>query len=546
MNSSHRGTRLLAAVAGILACLALAAPASEARGHRAKALSLEWASCADSDPDAAPGTECATATVPKDYDKPGAGSLDIAVAKSPATDPDKRIGSLFFNFGGPGAFAAPYVEFFGTDLFPVLNERFDIIGLDPRGTDINTGLDCHANQETDGVYSQPFTTPDNLNESALLRKDTRYIGRCIQRNDDLQFMSTANVARDFNAVREAVGDKKLTYLGFSYGTFLGATIQSLFSGKTRAVVLDGALDPDQYINDPLSSLDEQTAGFERAINRFFIACAADPTACPFGAGDPKGIVDDLIEQADASPIPASNAPDRPVDGDDIRAALVQEVYAKFLWPELRDALVMLEHGDGAGIRSIMDDRFYSRNDDGTYGPGTDRYFLLSADEQNYPNGINPFLKAGRQSYFDYDYAFWNHGYSELNWGLYPIRARDKYDGPFRTRQKDPTTLVVGTRYDPATPYKEAKRLVQQLGNARLLTMTGDGHTAYDGDPADGYNSECTDKAVEAYLFTLALPPAGTKCKQDQPAFPPAATAKSFSAAASRIEVAPHTRPLRLP
>jgi hypothetical protein len=151
-------------------------------------------------------------------------------------------------------------------------------------------------------------------------------------------------------------------------------------------------------------------------------------------------------------------------------------------------------------------------------------------------------------YQDYDYAFWNHGYSELNWGLYPIRARDKYDGPFRTRKKDPTTLVVGTRYDPATPYKESKRLVQQLGNARLLTMTGDGHTAYDGVPEDGFNSECTDKAVEAYLFTLALPAQGTKCKQDQPAFPPPeATVMSLGAkAAPKVELAPRMRPLRLP
>ena len=237
-----------------------------------------------------------------------------------------------------------------------------------------------------------------------------------------------------NAIREAVGDKKMTYLGFSYGTFLGATIQSLFPGKTRAVVLDGALDPDQYMNDPLGSLDEQTAGFERAIGRFFTACAADQAACPFGAGDPKGTIDDLIEQADASPIPASNAPDRPVDGDDIRASLAQEVYSIYAWPELRDALVPLEAGDGAGIRDIADG-FYGREEDGSYSPGTDRYFLLSADEQNYPRRIEPFLKAGKASYFDYDYAFWNHGYSELNWGLYPVRAKDKYDGPFRTTRR---------------------------------------------------------------------------------------------------------------
>jgi pimeloyl-ACP methyl ester carboxylesterase len=384
-----------------------------------------------------------------------------------------------------------------------------------------------------------------LDVPALLSKDKAYIARCIARNGDiLRYLSTANVARDFNALREAVGDRQMTYLGFSYGTFLGATIQSLFPGGTRAVVLDGAVDPDQYVNDPLSGLDEQSAGFERAIGRFMNACAADQAGCGFGAGDPLGTADALIDQADTTPIAASNAPDRPVDGDDIRAALVSEVYAKFLWPQLAAALAQLEQGDGAGIRAIAD-VFYGRHDDGTYDPGTDRYFLLSADEQNYPRDVATFLQQGRQSYFDYDHTWWNHGYSELGWGLYPIRARDTYDGPFRTTAEDPTTLVVGTRYDPATPYKQAQRMTLELGNARLLTMTGDGHTAYDGFPADGLNSECTDKAVEAYLFDLTLPAPGTKCRQDQPAFTPP-LARALAATSPKIVVRPHTRPLRLP
>ncbi|MEA2188343.1 MAG: hypothetical protein QOK16_3354 [Solirubrobacteraceae bacterium] len=546
MSSSRRWARLLAVTvnAGLI-CLAMAVPAFAIPGqHGSQGIELAWSACGPS------GAQCATATVPKDYDTPRAGTLDLAVAKSPATKPAERIGSLFFNYGGPGASAAEYVKAFGAALFPVLNERFDIVGVDPRGTGGSVPVDCKVNQETEGVYSQPFTTPFSLDLPALLRKDERYIGRCIQLNGDiLQYLSTANVARDINAIRESVGDKKLTYLGFSYGTFLGATIQSLFPGKTRAVVLDGAVDPDQYINNPSAGIDEQTAGVERAIGRFMIACAADQAGCGFGGGDPLARADELIKQADATPIPASNAPDRPVDGDDIRAALVQEVYAKSLWEELARALALLEQGDGAGIRFITDSRFYGRNDDGSYDPGLDRYFLLSADEQNYTRDIPTFLAEGRQSYFDYDHAFWNHGYSELNWGLYPIRDEDRYDGPFRTASKDPTTLVVGTRYDPATPYKQAQRLVQQLGNARLLTMTGDGHTAYDGDPADGYNSACVDKAVEGYLFTIALPAEGATCGQDQPAFPgPAAPARAqvFAATAPKIIVAPHTRPLRLP
>jgi pimeloyl-ACP methyl ester carboxylesterase len=546
VTSSLRAARRAVVAVTVLSCLAAPGPASAATHHRAKAseaVTLDWAACGDA------GAQCATATVPKDYGTPKGGTIDLAVAKSPATDPAHRIGSLFFNFGGPGASAADYVEAYGTELFPVLNERFDIVGVDPRGTGQSAPVDCKANQETEGVYSQPFTTPENLVESVLLRKDERYIGRCLTLNGGiLRYLSTANVARDFNAIRAAVGDKKMTYLGFSYGTFLGATIQSLFPGKTRAVVLDGALDPDQYINHPLQSLDEQTAGFERAISRFMTACAADQAGCGFGEGDPLGKADALIDQADENPIPASNAPGRPVDGDDIRAALAQEVYAKFLWPELASALALLEQGDGAGIRWIMDNRFYGRNPDGTYDPALDRYFLLSADEQRYPHKVQTFLDAGAQSYNDYDHAFWNHGYSELNWGLYPIRAKDAFYGPFRTTKNDPTTLVVGTRYDPATPYKEAKRLVKQLGNARLLTMTGDGHTAYDGYPADGYNSECVDKNVEAYLFDLKVPANGTKCAQDQPAFPAAAMhAQALRAgSAARVVVAPGTRPMRLP
>jgi pimeloyl-ACP methyl ester carboxylesterase len=544
MISVVRRTRgPVAAVGAVLACLAVAAPAAAAPDKHdpngSGALKLDFASCGDA------GAQCATATVPKDYGERRAGTLTLAVARSRATNPSQRIGSLFFNFGGPGASAANFVEAFGAGLFPVLNERFDIVGVDPRGTGASAPVDCQANQETEGVYSQPFTTPLNLDVSALSRKDRAYIDRCIRRNGDvLQYLSTANVARDLDAIRAAVGDKQITYLGFSYGTFLGATLQSLFPGRTRAVVLDGALDPDQYVNDPLGSLDEQTAGFERAISRFMSACAADQPGCGFGAGDPLGLADALIDQADAAPIPASNAPDRPVDGDDIRAAMTQDMYAKFLWPKLAGALAQLAAGDGAGIRAITDG-FYGRNEDGTYDPGTDRYFLLSADEQNYPRDVAPFLEEGRRSFFDYDHVFWNHGYAELNWGLYPIRARDTFDGPFRTSEDDPTTLVVGTRYDPATPYKEAQRLVMQLGNARLLTMTGDGHTAYDGAPADGYNSQCTDKAVEAYLFDLTLPAPGARCAQDQPAFS-AAPAALGTTAEPKIFVAPHTRPLRLP
>ena len=274
--------RLLVAACVVGGGLLAAAPGAAAAG-------LNWKPCAFADA----GSQCATAHVPRDYDHPNGDKLSIDVAKSPATGPGKKIGSLFFNFGGPGAFAAPYVEFIGHDLFPVLNERFDIVGMDPRGTDIDldseNSIYCNTDPETGGFYSMPFTTPFNLDAGQLIKKDKRYVSNCIKNSAPnlLQHASTADVARDLDFMRKAVGDDKMTYLGFSYGTFLGATYASMFPGKMRAVVLDGALDAKTYINRPMQNLREQTSAVERAIGRIWQACARDQAACSgFGGDDP--------------------------------------------------------------------------------------------------------------------------------------------------------------------------------------------------------------------------------------------------------------------
>jgi pimeloyl-ACP methyl ester carboxylesterase len=334
-------------------------------------------------------------------------------------------------------------------------------------------------------------------------------------------------------LREAVGDKKLTYLGYSYGTFLGATYARLFPDNYRALVLDGALDADEYINRPLDSLREQSAGFERALDRFFQACAAQQDVCKFGGTDPAAAFDALAARLDAEP--AAGPPDdpRPVDGDDLRSAALIAMYAKQFWPDLAGALVRAQDGDFSGVRLLADDS-YGRNFDGTYDPALDRYFTLSAVEQAYPSAVQTFLDAGRHSWGLFDHFWWNSGYAELPWGLYPVSARSAFYGPFRAPAGLPT-LVVGTTYDPATPYRGAIRLVAQLGNARLLTMRGDGHTAYGG------NSPCIDVAVDEYLEDGIVPAEGATCDQNVPftASPPAA--------ASRLAADPHTiRPHRKP
>jgi len=507
---------------------------------------LRWKACGKTG-----AVECATVTVPRDYRNWGGTKWKLAIARSPATDRANRIGSLFFNFGGPGAPAVEYLEAFGADLLPALNTRFDIIAMDPRGVGRSSpSIDCAVNQEEQGIYSQPFATPFNTEIGDLVAKVRSYLDLCIQRNgtEVFKYVSTADVARDINNVREYLGEDEISFLGYSYGTFLGATFGAMFPDRYRALVLDGAVDADTYINDPMQWLAEQTVAFERGLGRFFQACAADQVACSgFGGTDPWSAYDELIDQANATPIPATGyAPDpRPIDGDDINAAALATLYAKQLWGTLAAALADAAAGDGTAIRRLVNEFFYGRDPEtGAFDPVTDRYFTLSATEQRYPRDIATYVEAGDESWGLSEHFSLNNGLVELNWALFPVRARNPFHGPFRIPSDATTALVVGTRYDTATPYRSAIRLVRQLRNARLLTMIGDGHTAYGG------NSACIDAAVEAYLFTLTLPAEGTKCRQEVPFEVPAPPEAAETQRAAREDrrpiVRPHVKPVLVP
>jgi len=506
----RRTPRALIAVALLAAATAVASPA------RAAVPKLDWRGCGL-------GAQCATAEVPLDYTHPGGDQITLALSRIPARDQAHRIGSLFVNFGGPGGSGADTVRAIGSGLFAGVNDRFDIVGFDPRGVgDSKPSIDCQANQETEGVAAQPFFTPENLDRNGLLDRVHGYIDQCLKLNPGiLPYVSTANVARDMDELRQAVGDDKLSYLGFSYGTFLGATYAAMFPKNYRALVLDGALDADEYINRPVENVREQTEGFEREFGRFMQACAAHQDVCQFGGDDPWTAFDELAEKADVTPIPASGDDPRPVDGDDIRAATTQAVYAKQLWPFLAVALGLAEAGDGVGIR-VISDFFYGRLDDGRYDPLFDRFFAISALEGVFPSDVDTLLAGGEHSWALFDHFWFNAGYSDVPWGLYPVEPRGVFRGPFSVPSSSPTVLVVGTTGDPATPSRGAKRVVRELDSARLLTMRGDGHTAYGG------NSVCIDAAVDAYLKELIVPAAGTTCRQQVPFELPTNRAQALS------------------
>jgi len=333
--------RALVALVSFLAALATSAPAALARSVPA-GQPLDWQPCEPA------GFQCATATVPKVYGKPWLGEFTLAVARLPAADQAHKIGSLFVNYGGPGAPTVAITKAIGADLFAAFRDRFDIVAFDPRGTgETSQAIDCHVNQETLGVYSEPFPTPENLDVGAFLHRIATYFNACLEHNPGVfPYTATANVARDMNRLRRSVGDQRLTYLGFSYGTFLGETYAALFPQRMRALVLDGAMDPDQYINRPMGHLIAQTAAFERALGRFFQACAVHRDFCTFGGEDPWSAFDQLVEQADRHPIPAGGDDPRPVTGQDIVWAVFGPLYSKFAWPDLARALNDLAAGDG--------------------------------------------------------------------------------------------------------------------------------------------------------------------------------------------------------
>jgi pimeloyl-ACP methyl ester carboxylesterase len=500
-------------VVGLAVALLVGPGAAVAAGEdltpgAATATGLPWAGCGLTNEAVVAGVQCASVDVPLDHDDPAGAQVQIALARVPATDPAQRIGSLFFNPGGPGGAAVEYLQSAGAAQFATLNQRFDIVAFDPRGVGKSSpAIDC-----TVAPPSGPRPNPVDVDVAALLAEAQLYVDSCVDDNGPiLAHVSTANVARDLDVLREAVGDEQLSYVGYSYGTFLGATYAALFPDRYRALVLDGALDPEQYIADPVTFSSEQAAAFEEALDRFLAACAADQGACSgFGGADPVTAYDELLAGAAATPIPAGRYIDdpRPVTPDVVLSVTAQLLYRKQTWGLLAAALSEAEVGDASLLRALMAQFVERRAPDGTPDAFVDRLNAIAAVERHWPRDVDSYLERGPQERADHPH--FGDAWSEVLFALWPVRDEDAYAGPFTVAPSSPAPLVIGTTHDPATPYAGSTALVEQQGNARLLTMDGDGHTAYGG------NSACIDRATEAYLTDLTLPAEGTVCVQEVP------------------------------
>jgi len=466
--------------------------------------------------------ECGTVQVPLDYNAQNRATISIALIRLPATDPSRRAGSLFLNPGGPGGSGVDFALFAGPFLYTdEVRARFDLVGFDPRGIARSTALRCFGTPRQWGPFFTPFAFPLTPEEETIWATADRYlISACDQRGARIaDHMSTANVARDLDVLRDAVGDQMLTYAGYSYGSFLGVTYANLFPSKVRAVVVDGVLDPiawttgvgNQSDTLPFSTRLRSDAGAQATLDEFFRLC--DAGTCAFGP-DSADRFDALAEQLLTEPIPVT-FPDGStglLNYSILIAITLGSMYDSSGWEDFAQLLADIESQAsastlGARVQSFLHRPMFITKRGFPRYPNFVEGFpaVICADSDN-PDSYAAWSAAGADAdaTFGYFGRIWTWA-SSLCAEWYTADA-DRYTGPFTANTANPV-LVVGTRFDPATRYEGAQTVAGLLPNSRLLTVNGWGHTSL-------FLSQCADQAVSTYLLTTAIPPPGTTCVQD--------------------------------
>ena len=511
-----RSTRLGAVVVTVvLACLGLGAASASAAATK-----IAWSKCFGGP------FQCGTLQVPLDYSKPNGPVVSLAVVRLPATDPAHRIGSLLLNPGGPGGSGVVYTVMAGPDLYtPEVRARFDLVGFDPRGIVGSTALRCFGNDKKWGPAFTPFpfpSTPDELQQ--WIAADRYTIDSCDQRGGGIaDHMATADVARDMDRLRAALGDGKLTYAGVSYGSYLGVTYANMFPDKVRAVVVDGVLDPiawstgrgNEAASLPFSTRLQSDVGAQKTLGEFFRLCDAGGARCPFSGGAAARFAA-LADRLKAHPVPIV-FPDGSTDLLDYANLIgitLGGLYDSLSWPDLAAFLADVDAQASAKTLGARAQRFRGPI---AYVRGFPHYFngpegfpaVACADSDN-PDSYNAWVSAGLAA----DAA---HGYFGRVWtwasgicAAWDHTDAARYMGPFNHRTANPV-LVVGNQFDPATDYHGAVTVANLLPSSALLTLHAWGHTSL-------FLSSCADEAIARYLINGQTPLPGTVCEQDEVPF----------------------------
>ena len=454
---------------------------------------IEWTAC---DGSTNTEVECGNIEVPFDYADPDQGSFVLYVKKHNAASPADRIGSMMVNPGGPGFGGSSLADdaeyYFSQDLI----DRFDIIAWDPRGTGESTpAVDCVDTFDEYFGLDSPPETPDE--KQALIDASQAFNDKCAENSGTiLPYISTQASAQDINSLRLALGEEKVSFFGFSYGSELGTTWATMFPETVRAIVVDGAVDPTA------SSIQEgmaQAKGFEGQLATFLKQCS-ERTTCEFhNNGDAEAAFDQLVLDIDSTPLEVSK--DRtPVTQGVLFTAVAQAMYSDYYWPQLSEALSAAQGGDGKGILQLYDD-YYQRNEDGTYGNELEAFLAISClddpgatSTEEVDSHIEDFIAAAPRLGGNFAY-----GYSCALW---PVKQAAKVN---ITGKGAGPIVVVGTTGDAATPLSSTRKMAQGLEQGILIVVDANQHTGY------GANS-CVVKAVDEYLIKLTVPANETTCK----------------------------------
>jgi pimeloyl-ACP methyl ester carboxylesterase len=512
----------LAVGAGLLAGPSIAPRAGATEGSIGTE-AVRWVDCGD-------GFQCASVSVPADYREPDGLHLDLAVTRLPATDQAHRIGSLLTNPGGPGASGVDFVRQGGAEFefSAAVRARYDIVGIDNRGIGRSAPVRCFdSTADQLGFWrGNPFFFPVTRAEHRdLAARTSVYTRQCVARNPQLSTVSTETAARDLDQIRAAVGDEKTTYVGASYGTFLGAVYANLFPRRVAAMVLTGVVDPVVQTTDTVGSLLGAGAAGEDGLTTFAGACAkAGPRSCPLARPGQDGVavragLNRLFARLRAAPLPAPHAdPPGQVNIQQAVDTTLLALYDQSTYPLIAGALAQAETGDGsqlldvarlAAVADLPTDAPYDN-----YGEAFDSYWcadgVLPRDASAWPVLA---ARADRESPALLERRWLYRGLACATWPVNP----DRYTGPWNRRTAAPVLIVNGL-HDPATPYRQARSLNALMPRSRLLTVDDVGHATF------GTTSTCAATAIDAYLLRGALPRTGTVCHADHGPFDPPAGA----------------------
>jgi pimeloyl-ACP methyl ester carboxylesterase len=455
---------------------------------------INWAACPDTAPESL--VQCGNLEVPFDYDNPEEGSFVLYIKRRQATVPSERIGSLLVNPGGPGfggsSLADDAAYYFSENLL----NRFDIIGWDPRGTGLTTpAVDCVDSFDEYVGLDSPPDTPEE--KQALIDASQAFNDKCEENAGTiLPYISTRASAADMNSIRLALGEEKITYFGFSYGSELGATWATMYPNTVRAAVLDGA-------TDPLSTSTEaglaQAGGFEKQLTTFLAQCSKKATCEFHNDGNSEDAIDALLLDLDANPLVVS-AERTPVTQGVAFTAIAQAMYSDSYWPQLQSALADAQKGDGAGLLALYDD-YYQRKSDGSYGNELEAFLAISclddpgaSSVEEVDASVDAFVAAAPRLG-----ANFAHGYSCALWPVpqaQQVTVSGKGAGPI---------IVIGTTGDASTPLSSSRKMAKALESGVLLVVEADQHTGY------GINT-CIIMEVDNYLIDLTVPVNETICK----------------------------------